>query len=95
MKCPNCLKGKIFPAIPHKSFPIEGMYCDICNGTNILPSHIKYDPILGDIWKGSRISKGFTLREQSKQLKINVIKLSKMERGYFYDEGMTISWEDK
>lgn len=95
MKCPNCLKGRLFPFIPHKNFPKDGLICDICDGSGNLPNNISYNPILGDIWKGSRISKGIKLKEQAKQLKINVIKLSKMERGYFYDEGMTISWEDK
>ncbi len=95
MKCPNCKKGRLFSAIPHKTFPTNGLLCDICSGSGKLPDYISYDPILGDIWKGSRISKGITLREQSKLLKMSPSKLSKMERGYFYNENMTINWRDK
>ncbi|MFA5395311.1 MAG: hypothetical protein WC346_04755 [Methanogenium sp.] len=83
MKCPNCKNGKMFPAIPHKGFPVNGLICSICEGTGELPNNIDYNPDEGKLMKGERFRSGRTLKEESIRLNIDASILSEMERGYF------------
>lgn len=83
MKCPNCIDGSCYPAIPHKGFPLV---CPICNGTDTLPDNIIYDPARGGQIRQLRHNKELTLRAYCLALHIDVIQQSMWERGYFVKE---------
>jgi len=78
----NCKSGRLFPAIPHKRFPIEGLECNVCKGTGYIPDN-DYDPSKGRSMKEDRINRRVSLRDEAKRLSIDVTDLSLMERGIF------------
>lgn len=80
MKCPNCIDGHCYPAIPHPGFPLS---CPICHGTGILPENLTYDPVRGGQIRMLRHNLGMTLREYCIGHSIDAVQQSMWERGYF------------
>lgn len=83
MKCQNCKLGRLYPAIPHENFPESGLQCDVCHGSGILPEYLDYLPEQGKLLKENRIKNNVHLKDEAHRLKIDMRKLSLMERGYF------------
>lgn len=87
MICPNCESGKLFPAVPHKNLPADGLICEICNGTGELPDYYNYLPDVGRIMKEDRLRRDVRLRDEAIATGKDVGILSREERGYFKKGG--------
>jgi hypothetical protein len=83
MKCPNCIDGGCYPAIPHPWFPLV---CNICNGSGNLPENIVYDPVRGGQIKKLRHNLELTLKAYCFAMCVDVTQQSMWERGYFQKE---------
>ena len=90
IKCPQCKGTGHFPlpAFPHKKMletPIEEIKeffkCDMCNGNKEIIEDVYTWMIDGDIIKDRRIAKRILLRNAPELVNIDIMTLSKMERG--------------
>jgi hypothetical protein len=83
MKCPNCQFGYTPPLIIPAIYTLDDFPCQICKGTAVMPEDIVYDPERGKAIKADRIKRLHTLRAESVDTGIDVIELSRRERGFF------------
>ena len=90
MICPDCKGEKkivgLFPCWadhvpPEDRKPYSILPCQRCNETGEVPDETPIWREKGELLKDKRISRRITLREASKRTGIDVISLSKMERG--------------
>jgi hypothetical protein len=84
MKCPACKDGYNYGFGCPGFIPVT-IKCHICDGSNVLPDNIKYDPDRGKAMRDDRVNKEpyESLREIAKRTGTEASKISEQERGYF------------
>lgn len=83
MKCPQCKGLGYSEGYGCPGFRLMKITCDICKGSGDLPADMIYDPERGQAMKDERKEQRITLREWGKSHGINLVELSRMERGFF------------